>query len=324
VRIAVTGAAGYIGSRLVERLRHAGHEVLALDREPVAATGAGQVIRCDLRDPAAYAAALPGIDLLCHLAAAKGDWGISDDEYRQDNVGATEALLAAARRAGICNWIFYSTVSVLGPSEVALDERAPRRPANAYGASKAECEAMLERYASEDPEARVLVFGPGNPWNTNIFRLIDAIHRGRFVMIGRGSEVKTTSYIDNLLDAHMFLMRRQQGQPAGVEIYHYVDEPGETTETLVSRIYSHLATKPRRLRLPLALASPLALVGDAASSVFGVDLPITSARIRKFCTATHFSACTIRDRGYVQRVSNEEAIRATVQWYQDEHLATGG
>ena len=329
MRVAVTGAAGYVGSRLVERMRLTGHDVLGFDREAPADTGATRFIRCDLLDSGAYAGALQGVDLLCHLAAAKGDWGISYDEYRRDNVSATETLLAAARKAGVRNWIFYSTVSVLGPSETSLDERAPRRPVNPYGASKAECEAMLERYASEDPGARVVmirpaaVYGPGNPWNTNVFRLIDAIYRGRFVMIGQGRDVKATAYIDNLLDATMFLVRRQQQHPAGVETYHYVDEPGVTTGTLVSRIHAHLAVKPRRFRLPLALASPLALLGDAASSIFRVDLPITSARVRKFCTATHFSAHRIRDQGYVQRASNEEAIQATVQWYLSEYLTAG-
>jgi nucleoside-diphosphate-sugar epimerase len=321
----VTGAAGYIGSRLVGRLRRAGHDVLGIDREAPASGVEPGFIRCDLRDPPAYADALAGVDLLCHLAAAKGDWGISDAEYRADNVAATEALLASARRAGVRHWIFYSTVSVLGPSAAALDERAPRRPANAYGATKAECEAMLERYAREETGARVLVlrpsvvFGPGNPWNTNIFRLIEAIERRRFVMIGRGAEVKTTSFIDNLLDAHEFLMAREARLgPTGFEVFHYVDEPGETTAALVARIYALLGRRPPAFRLPLAVAAPLALVGDAAAGVLGVDLPITSARVRKFCTATNFDARAIRAAGFIQRVDNVEALRRTVAWYRDQ------
>jgi nucleoside-diphosphate-sugar epimerase len=322
MRVGVTGAAGYIGSRLVERLRRAGHDVLALDREAPGALAGTEFLRCDLIDAGAYERSLAGLDLLCHLAAAKGDWGISDDEYRRDNVVATETLLGYARRAGVTRWIFYSTVAVLGPSDKAIDERAPRRPVNPYGATKAECEALFERYVRETPDARVLiirpsvVFGPGNPDNTNIFRLVDAIHRNRFVMIGRGGEVKTTSYIDNLLDAHEFLAERELRRPAtGVEVFHYVDAPGETTAELVERIYALLGRKPRRLRLPLGLAAPLALVGDAAASLIHVDLPITSARVRKFCTATNFDAGRIRAEGYVQRVSNEEALRQTVAWY---------
>jgi nucleoside-diphosphate-sugar epimerase len=328
VRVALTGASGYIGSRLSERLVRAGHEVVALDRDPSPRQLAARLVRCDLTEPAAYADALRGIDLICHLAAAKGDWGISDAEYRRDNLLATDALLAAARRAGVRHWIFYSTVSVLGPSGLALDEQAPHRPANAYGATKAECEALLERYVREDAGARVVVirpsvvYGPENPWNTNIFRLIDAVHRRRFVMIGRGQEVKTTSYIDNLLDAHEFLMARESGRPStGMEVFHYVDEPEQTTAELVARIHALLGRPPPRFRLPLAVAAPLALAGDAAAAMFGVDLPITSARVRKFCTATRFSARRIRDEGYEQRVGNDEALRRTVAWYLDQASA---
>lgn len=323
MRVGVTGAAGYIGSRLVGRLQRAGHDVLALDREvPVAAPGV-EYLRCDLTDAPAYEKSLAGLDVLCHLAAAKGDWGISDDEYSRDNGVATETLLGCAHRAGVRRWIFYSTVSVLGPSDMALDESAPRRPANPYGASKAVCEALFERYAAATPDARILVirpsvvFGPGNPDNTNIFRLIDAIERNRFVMIGHGREVKTTSFIDNLLDAHAFLMERERRRPAtGVEVFHYVDEPGETTAELVARIDALLGRKPRKLRLPLALAAPLALAGDVAASLFRVDLPITSARVRKFCTATNFDAGRIRAEGFAQPVGNAEALQRTVDWYR--------
>lgn len=322
MRVAVTGAAGYIGHRLAARLSAAGHEIVALDRHDFQGAPGSTFVRCDLAEPSSYEGSLAGIECICHLAAAKGDWGISAEEYHRDNVVATRELIAAARRAGVGRWIFYSTVGVLGPSDTPLDEHAPRRPVNPYGASKAACEALYESYAAETPDASVLVirpaavFGPENPWNTNIFRLIDAIYRNRFVMIGAGHEVKATAYIDNLLDAHMFLMQRHAQQPrTGVEVYHYVDEPAEATATLVSRIHGQLGKKPPRLRVPLALASSIALVGDAAARLLRVDISITSARVRKFCTATHFTARRIRDMGFTQQVASDEAVRRTVQWY---------
>jgi nucleoside-diphosphate-sugar epimerase len=331
MRIAVTGAAGYIGRRLVDRLLTDGHELVGLDRVRPDDGPAIRFVRCELTDPASYDRELRGIDCLCHLAAAKGDWGISAEEYRRDNVLATRALIGAARRAGVGRFIFYSSVSAVGPSDTALDERAPRRPNNAYGESKAACEELFERFVAETPGASVVtirpsvVFGPGNPWNTNIFRLIDAIHRGRFVMIGDGSVIKTTSYIENLLDAHMFLMRRESQSPAaGLELYHYVDEPAETTAALVQMIHAELGKPPRRFRLPLGLASPLALAGDAAAGILRIDLPITSARVRKFCTATHYAAGRIRGQGFSQAVANGEAIRRTVQWYLHEFLTAAG
>jgi nucleoside-diphosphate-sugar epimerase len=329
-RVVLTGSSGYIGSLLAPRLAAKGFSVLGVDREPSKGQGLTDFIRCDLLDTSAYARALKPGDHVCHLAAAKGDWGISRQEYYRDNVDATRALLGAARAAGVLRWIFYSTVSSLGPSATPLDESAPRNPANDYGSSKAECEELFDRYVAEMPGAHVVtirpsvVFGPANPWNTNIFRLIDAIYRKRFVMVGHGGEIKTTSFIDNLLDAHEFLMERQLRLGGhGQDIYHYVDAPGETTAALVAMIYAALTRDARPLRLPLLVASPLALIGDALAKLTGIDLPITSARVRKFCTPTNFAATKIRELGFQQRNSNEAAIRQTVAWYLESRDRTG-
>ena len=330
MRILVTGSSGYIGSRLVLRLQGAGHDVVGLDRvEPV--DGQANFTRADLLNPADYSALLTGVDLICHLAAAKGDWGISMDEYFRDNVEATRTLLATATRFGINRWVFYSTVSALGPSDIPLNEDHERRPQNPYGESKAKCEELFESFALENENAHVVmirpsvVFGPGNPWNTNILRLIDSIYRNRFVMIGDGTQIKTTSYIDNLLDAHMFAMNKVE---AGLRVLHYVDEPALTTAELVDHIYRCLGRSPSKLRLPLALVSKLAMVADATAAITGIDLPITSARIRKFCTGTNFSAGAIRNLGYVQSVDSAKAIELTVEWYlkcfADERDKRGG
>jgi GlcNAc-P-P-Und epimerase len=328
MRIILTGSSGYIGRLLAPRISAKGHSVIGIDRHRAAGTGLTDFIQCNLLDTREYAHALRPGDHICHLAAAKGDWGISSQEYHHDNVEATRALLAVARAAGVKQWIFYSTVSALGPSAVPLDESAPRRPTNPYGSSKAECEELFDRYAEEDPTAHVItirpsvVFGPGNPWNTNIFRLIDAIYRKRFVMVGRGAEVKSTSYIENLLDAHEFLMERQLHLGGtGQEIFHYVDSPGETTASIVAMIYSVLNRNPRPMRLPLPVASPLAMTGDVLAKLTGIDLPITSARVRKFCTPTNFAAGKIRDLGFQQRITNDAAIRRTVEWYLESRSA---
>jgi nucleoside-diphosphate-sugar epimerase len=241
--ILVTGSSGYIGSRLVKRLKQEGHRVVGLDRVPASAdSGLDEFIEADLLDVERYAHVFQSVDQVCHLAAAKGDWGISDDDYHRDNVEATRSLLRAARDSDVRSWIFYSTVSALGPSEAPLDETAPQAPANPYGASKAECEKLFDEYCESVPGASVsfirpsVVFGPGNPWNTNIFRLVEAVARNRFVMIGSGDALKSTSFVDNLIAAHMFVMARQGADRRGVEVYHYVDDPVWSTARLVENL----------------------------------------------------------------------------------------
>jgi nucleoside-diphosphate-sugar epimerase len=326
VRIFLTGCAGYVGSRLAGRLQHAGHRVVGLDRAALPGpVPLDDFIQCDLRDTDLYRGAIRDTDLICHLAAAKGDWGISDEEYERDNVHATRALIEAAKWAGCSRWIFYSTVSALGPSREPLSEDAPRRPANPYGLSKARCEKLFEDYLLDTRDARILnirpsvIFGPAHPWNTNIFRLTDAVWRNRFIMIGKGDAIKTTSFIENLLDAHMFLMDREEELGSGMHSYHYVDEPALTTAELIAILSAELGKSRPKLMLPLGIASPLALVADALAALTGIDLPITSARIRKFCTATNFSAGKLHRLGYRQRFSNREALRISTQWYLETH-----
>jgi nucleoside-diphosphate-sugar epimerase len=314
----LTGSSGYIGSRLVPDLRKRGHSIQGVDRDVKDVNGLKSFVHGDLCNPHVAREAADGVDQILHLAAAKGDWGISEEEYYRDNVEATRVLIEAGKEAGVKDWVFYSTVSVMGPSHEAIGEQAEFDPINPYGASKAEAEKLFHQLAEEDPEARVLiirpsvVYGPGNPDSTNIYRLIDAIHNNRFAMVGPGEAIKSTSYIDNLLAATRFLMNRME---RGVQTYIYVDEPALSTGQLVERIYKLLGKEPPSWHIPLSVASPIATVSDFAASMTGIDFPITAARIEKFNRSTNFDASAIRALGFHQPISNNAALRATVEWH---------
>jgi len=318
VSVLVTGSSGYIGSRLSNRLHGRSETVYGVDRVTYKGDALAGVMTGDLLDPSTLAHTPLEVDCICHLAAAKGDWGISEDEYYRDNLGATRAIIEAGKQAGVKDWVFYSTVSTLGPHHEPVAEEAGFDPINPYGASKAEAEKLFHQLAEDDPEARVLiirpsiVYGPGNPPSTNIYRLIDAIYNRRFAMVGSGEAIKSTSYIKNLLDATLFLMDRMD---RGVQTYIYVDEPVLTTETLVTRIYKILGKTPPSLYIPLSLAGTIAKVSDVAAEFINIDFPITAARIEKFNRSTNFDASKIRREGFKQPVSNEEALRRTVDWH---------
>jgi nucleoside-diphosphate-sugar epimerase len=314
----VTGSSGYIGSRLASQLADDGHYVAGIDRDPPLNLSIDNVYRGDLVEPDVCREALDGIDRVYHLAAAKGDFGISEAEYYRDNLEATKTLLDVGEEMDVRDWVFYSTVSTMGPSDEPVPEEVGFDPINPYGASKAEAEKAFRAFAEMHPEIRVMVirpsvvYGPGNPSSTNIYRLIDAIYRKRFAMVGPGEAVKTTSYIDNLLAATHFLVERLE---PGVQTYTYVDRPHLTTGDLVERIYRMLGRKPPSWHIPLSVASSIAYVSDLVAAATGIDLPITAARIEKFNRATNFDASSIRQAGFEQPVSNEEALRRTVTWH---------
>jgi nucleoside-diphosphate-sugar epimerase len=257
-------------------------------------------------------------ECVAHLAASRVDWGLSADEYVRDNLWATQRVIEAGRRADVRRWLVYSSVGVLGSSQIALDDTAPRNPDGAYATSKADAERLFEELGSSDPLTQITVvrpsavYGPGNPTNTNVYRLIDAIYRRRFVMIGNGENVKTVSYLPNLIEATLFLMERMS---PGFRTYIYVDSPALSTEALVRLLSKAVDADTPRRHLPLSIAKPLALGSDILARLIKVDLPITSARIEKFCRPTNFDRSALDREGFKPSTSNEEALRATAQWY---------
>lgn len=318
MNILVTGSSGYVASRLVPALARQGHHVTGVDRENRGEAQLSRFVQGDLIEPSVVEESLEGVSCVVHLAAAKADWGLSAAEYYRDNLDASRALLEAGRRKGIRQWVFYSTVSAMGPSQVPIDETSGLNPIEPYGGSKAEAEKLFLHYSAATPEAGVLilrpsvVYGPGAPASTNVFRLMDGLYRRRFVMVGDGRTVKTTSYIENLVEATLFLMGRMD---SGLSTYIYVDDPLMETGDLVKRLCRLLERRPPLVRVPLPVASALAVPADLLARLTSVDLPITSMRIKKFCRATVFDGGKIRREGFRQPVDNDTALARTVQWY---------
>lgn len=305
---------------MVPFLRQKRFSVIGLDRKsyPNTVDSLDGFIQGDLRDETVLKRIPDDIDMVCHLAAAKDDWGLSDNEYFDDNVTATRKLLEFGSARGIKNWFFYSSVAVLGYSVQALSESAPLAPQGAYGESKAAGEKLFRELAEKESSARItilrpsVVFGPDNPPNTNVYRLIDSIQKNRFIMVGKGDAIKTTSYIENLVGATLFLIERMS---EGVQTFIYVDEPKLSTASMVDQICGLLHKRPPKWSIPLGIAVSLAHVADIAAAVTRRDLPITSARIKKFCRPTNFDATSLRNLGFKQPVPIEGALRRTVQWY---------
>src|SRR5207302_7198382 len=100
----VTGGSGFIGGRLIERLRADGHTVRALARSDAAAARigerGGEPVAGELGDLASMRAGAEGCELAFHAAAMLGDWGPRED-FERGNVGGTHNALEAARGAGV-------------------------------------------------------------------------------------------------------------------------------------------------------------------------------------------------------------------------------
>lgn len=325
VHILVTGGSGFIGRYFVRQLREQGHRVTILDLwEPDFDTMGARYIWGDVRDPAAVRRALPGVDRVLNLAAAHHDFGIDADTYFSVNETGSRVLLDACDEFGIREVAFYSTCAVYGAAQGPHDESAEPSPLTAYGASKLAGEKVHREWIARGMGRRVLVIRPtvtfGADNFANMFSLIRQIESGKFVTVGDGSNIKSLSYVENIVDATLFLWAKDDR--AAFDVFNYTDTPDMTSQEIADTIRIALGRKPSKVRIPLGLACGLAAPFDLFIKLTGKNLPISSARIRKlFATQTKFEGVKVREAGYVAKVPLAEGIRRMVAWYLAEGKA---
>jgi NADH dehydrogenase len=160
--IVVTGAAGFLGRRVLAELKARGDRVVAIDRVATAADGGDGTtwVVADLLDASSYETALDGASVVLHLAAITGK--ARPEAYRRVNVEATEALLAAAKRAGVERFVLVSSIAVAFPD----------RRHYPYADSKAAAEALVRASGLGWTIVRpTMILGSGSPIQAALGRL---------------------------------------------------------------------------------------------------------------------------------------------------------
>lgn len=158
MRVAVTGASGFIGTSLVRSLAAAGHEVVGTDRfEPAVELPVREFVTADLGDGHRLARALDGAELVFHLAALPAIARAPDATYEATNVAGTSLVLRLARRAGAAKVVYLSSSTVYGrPDAARIVEDQPSRPACAYSRSKAAAEEVCLRQADDGYDVSII------------------------------------------------------------------------------------------------------------------------------------------------------------------------
>jgi UDP-glucuronate 4-epimerase len=224
MRTLVTGAAGFIGSRLAERLLDEGHAVRGIDRfsdfyEParkranadrLAGRDGFDLVEGDLCE-IALDGALDGVEVVFHLAAQPGvrtSWGSEFDVYLHDNVLATQRLLEAARHGGVERVVFASSSSIYGDAErYPTSEESTPQPISPYGVTKLAGEHLCRLYGGQFGLHTVVlryftIFGPGQRPDMAFARFIEAALEGRpLEVFGDGRQERDFTYVDDAVAA---------------------------------------------------------------------------------------------------------------------------
>ncbi len=229
--VLVTGAAGFIGSHLVEALVHLGAQVVAMDdlsrgrwENLTGFDTAVTKVTGSILDNTALAQALPGCRYVFHMAAL-GSVPVSVEQprlYHEVNVTGTLNLLEAARKVGVRRVVFAASSSAYGDPPAADQpkvETMPALPRSPYAATKVAGEALLRAwaisYGLDTVSLRYFnIFGPRqdpqSAYAAVIAAFAKAMHQGRAGTIyGDGSQSRDFTYVANTIHANLLAARRE-------------------------------------------------------------------------------------------------------------------
>ena len=311
--ISIVGGSGFIGSRLSTLLKRDAIDFKIVDKV-ISGTFPNQTVLADVRSVEALESAISEKVILINLAAEHRDDVRPLSLYDEVNVQGARNLCAVARQKGINKIIFTSTVAVYGFAPLGTDEDGEIAPFNDYGRSKYAAELIFKEWQQEDPSGRTLVivrptvaFGEQN--RGNVYNLLRQIASGRFVMIGKGENLKSMAYVENVA---AFLKFATSFQP-GVHVYNYIDKPDFTMNKLVGLVHRILG-KPEEVgfRLPYSLGYLIGKGFDLIAVITGKRLAISSIRVKKFCANSMFNT-RIEQSGFVPPVPLVEAFKRTVR-----------
>jgi nucleoside-diphosphate-sugar epimerase len=319
--IAVIGGSGFIGTRLVARLREQ-HDLIIVDKH-ISGDFPTLTRQADVRDLHSLRMAVPDCAVMVNLAAEHRDDITPRSLYDEVNVEGARNLCLVAREKSIQTIVFTSTVAVYGFAPIGTDESGKIAPFADYGRTKFEAENIFRAWQAEDLKARRLVivrptvvFGERN--RGNVYNLFRQIASGMFIMVGAGTNRKSLAYVGNVV---AFLDQCLQGD-AGVWTYNYIDKPDLDMNALVAIVRRTLG-KPKsgRVRLPKVVALGLGHLVDLSAKISGRKFAISAIRVRKFTANSVYGTAVIPTQ-FTPPVPLDVAIARTIAFeFVDDNSA---
>jgi nucleoside-diphosphate-sugar epimerase len=275
-RVVVTGAAGFIGSHLCERLLAAGHEVVGIDSfsdyyergrkklnlEAARSHDRFTLVELDLVD-GDVSRAIRGAKVVFHLAGQPGvrpSWGDHFDRYVKDNILSTQRVLEAMREHPVQRLVFASSSSVYGDAEMfPTKETALPRPVSPYGMTKLAAEHLVFLYMRNfGIPATALryftVYGPRQRPDMAFYRFMQALVDEKQIEIyGDGEQTREFTYVSDAIDGTV--------KAASADVVGHAVNLGGGSRVTVNRVLDTLEDisrlKSRRSYLPAAPGDPL-------------------------------------------------------------------
>lgn len=324
MRVIVTGATGFLGKRLVYKLRDTGYQPIAMGRNQ---TVGDQLVKddipfvpIDLTNRCDVIESLRGADQIVHCAALSSVWGKEEEFYRA-NVAAVSHILEACRINGVEKLIHISTPSVYFDYKDKYDiketDPLPSTFVNAYAKSKKDAEDLVNQACAKGFSTIILrprgIFGPGD---TSLFpRLLTAMNNQGLPLINGGKALMDITYVDNVVDAITLSLTKETKDPH--QIYNITNGEPKTFIELMSLLGQkmQIPIKTRNMSFNRAYYSAKALEWAFRSFNIKKEPPVTCYSVGLLAKSMTLDITKARkELGYYPKISIEEGLEEFARW----------
>jgi nucleoside-diphosphate-sugar epimerase len=325
MKVLVTGASGFTGRALAIKLNELGDEVRVIVRNSnkldFRNNSDFEILEGNIVDNEAVEKAVKGVEIVYHIAAVFREGGLTNQVYHDVHVSGTLNLLKAAKKHGVKRFVHCSTGGVHGHIEnPPANEKYRYSPGDIYQITKLEGELKsLEFYKETGFPVTVIrptpIYGPGD---MRLLKLFKMAKQPVTILLGNGNIYYHLVYIDDLVEAFILASEKEKaigesfliGGPDIPSLNNLIDIIAETIGS--SKTKMHLSAKPFQIAGTLCekICIPL-----------GINPPIYRRRVDFFTKSRAFDISKAKALlGYGPKVSLEEGIKRTADWYRSKQL----
>ena len=316
MKVTMVGASGFVGTRLIDLLKQEpdNYSLKNIDLLPSHFFNEITVIG-DVREQEQMDEELKGADIVVLLAAQHRDDVSPVSLYYDTNVGGMKVTLNAMEKNGIKRLVFFSSVAVYGLNKNNPNEEHPADPFNHYGKSKWQAEEVLQEWYKTHPDWNIdiirptVIFGERN--RGNVYNLLKQISSGKFLMVGKGNNVKSMAYVGNIV---AFVKYMIENVTEGYNVFNYIDKPDTTMNDLVALVEKVLNKRIPSTHFPYWMGMMGGYCFDILAKIMGKKLTISSVRVKKFCAVTQFDSTKTMSSGFIPPYTLQEGLARTLEF----------
>lgn len=307
----IFGGCGFIGSHTKNLLKRMYPEAKVYLAD-LLADGSEFAPKVDVRQPISMTGDFGENTLIFNFAAVHRTPGHPDYAYFETNIRGAENVCEFARKNGINNIVFTSSIAPYGAAEDLKTEETLPTPNTPYGISKLVAEKIHQTWAAESAKRKLSIVRPGIVFGTgengNMTRLYKGLKSRKFAYAGRKDTIKACIYVKDLV--RVMLAMAENDCADKVQLHNCCYYPSFTIEQIATAMLN--ATEMKRF-IPYIPKKPMMAAATVCGALGGLGLGICPARVKKLMVSTNIDGLKL-SKNYPLGYTLEEAFK---DWYKD-------